>query len=86
MYMNKTDLKYIYVFPDATQALTAAVVMLLSPMNMNSERSVRSVRVLNHVVLAFSFGSMVVDTIKMVFVADTQYEHRPTENEDFDAK
>ena len=64
--------------------------MLLSPMNMNNERSVRSVRILNHVVLAFSFGSMVVDTIKMVFVADTQYdgvaEGGTAVEESFDAK
>ncbi len=45
-------------------------------MNMNTERSQRTVQILNHVALSFSFGSMFVDTIKMVFIADYRFDGR----------
>ena len=58
------------------QTITACVLLLLSPMNMNESRSKRTVEILNHVALAFCFGSMVADTIKMVFVQDYVYDGR----------
>ena len=52
----------------------AIVLMLLGPMNVTSEKSVRTIEILNHIAMAFSFGSMFVDTVKMVFIADTNFE------------
>ena len=43
-------------------------------MNVNKERSAKTVMILNHTVLGLTFGSMVVDTIKMVFAADSDYD------------
>lgn len=48
--------------------------MLLSPMNMNSEPTQRTLDILNHIALAFSFGSLFVDTVKMVFISDYSFD------------
>lgn len=48
--------------------------MLLGPINMNKNRSEKSLMILNHLAMAFCFGSMFVDTVKMVFVADSFYD------------
>ena len=54
--------------------MMAIVLMLLGPMNVTSEKSKRTLEILNHIGMAFSFGSMFVDTVKMVFIADTNFE------------
>ncbi len=49
-------------------------------MNVNRPGAARRARLVNHLALALSFGSMFTDTLKMVFVAD-YYEAGTTESE-----
>lgn len=56
------------------QVCTAIVISVLTPMNVNKEGSRKTAQILNHVVLSLSFFAMVVDTIKMVFVADEEFD------------
>ena len=46
-----------------------AILVALGPLNVNEGRSRKSALILNHLAMSFCFGSMFVDTIKMVFVA-----------------
>ena len=50
------------------------VLMLIAPMNTRTQRTERHLQIMNQIALAFAFGSMVVDTIKMVFVQDLKYD------------
>ena len=45
-----------------------AILVALAPLNVNEGRSRKSALILNHTAMGFCFGSMFVDTIKMVFV------------------
>merc|ERR1711963_1222260 len=52
------------------QVLTAIIMFILGPMNLNTLNNENTMMILNHVALAFCFGSMFVDTVKYVFVAE----------------
>merc|ERR1711953_734498 len=53
------------------QVVTALLLFVVGPMNVDETKNEKLLMILNHTALAFSFGSMFTDTIKFVFVHDS---------------
>eukprot|EP00093_Oithona_nana_P012955 12955.XXX_261057_259256_1 [CDS] Oithona nana genome sequencing. len=53
------------------QVVTALLLFVVGTMNVDETKNEKLLMILNHTALAFSFGSMFTDTIKFVFVHDT---------------
>merc|ERR1719362_489425 len=57
------------------QALQGCLLLLVAVNSINSEDEgkLKKIRVLNYIAMSFSFGILVADTLKMVFVHDEYY-------------
>ena len=58
-----------------SQALQGCLLLLVAVNSINSEDEgkLKKIRILNYIAMSFSFGILVADTIKMVFVHDEYY-------------
>eukprot|EP00094_Tigriopus_californicus_P001665 TCALIF_01610-PA protein Name:"Similar to Ninj1 Ninjurin-1 (Rattus norvegicus)" AED:0.24 eAED:0.24 QI:195/0.5/0.66/1/1/1/3/0/130 len=58
------------------QVLTAIVLLIIGPIGIEGtdEQKAKRLEFLNHLAMGMSFGSMFLDTVKMVFVSDLQYD------------
>ena len=52
-------------------------MFILGPMNIENSYNEKTMMILNHVALAFCFGSMCVDTVKYVFVTEENFPNSP---------
>merc|ERR1719414_399980 len=53
------------------QIIVGILFLIIGPLDVDESKNQKLLMILNHTALAFSFGSMFTDTIKFVFVADT---------------
>ena len=58
-----------------SQALQGCLLLLVAVNSINSEDEgkLKKIRILNYIAMSFSFGILVADTLKMVFVHDEYY-------------